>query len=239
MDADAELRVQALDDQRRSLQDRRGVGGTLSWLELVQAEGDPTLPLYIDNFRQVSDAVEDHGPAVALLPEFGAGYQGDVNAHAARLNGRRIAVSQCFYLAPEVPAVIVLPASQPMTILGTVLHPLADGDVSRQLAGFRVESSLVGANWSTAVESRLASAGAGLISEIESREADALFDSLAVDASLAGPTGPWTDLAEWSIVRHGIGRFVLELEEPTWARYLRLRSPVPEGQGTSTRRRGW
>lgn len=51
---------------------------------------------------------------------------------------------------------------------------------------------------------------------------DAPFEQVSVDVSLTGAAGPWEPLADWEFKRDEDGRATLELEEPTWARYLRF-----------------
>jgi hypothetical protein len=49
---------------------------------------------------------------------------------------------------------------------------------------------------------------------------------VAVSASLEGPLGPWTELGTWPLATEGTS--VLELEAPTWVRYLRFETPAPD-----------
>lgn len=56
-----------------------------------------------------------------------------------------------------------------------------------------------------------------------------LYDSVTVEVSLTSPLGPWQPLAEWELEKGADGVATLELEEPTWARYLRFTAPTVEG----------
>jgi hypothetical protein len=51
------------------------------------------------------------------------------------------------------------------------------------------------------------------------------FSRVAVSASLDSPVGPWHPLAEWEL--EGAETAVLELEQPTWARFLKFTAPGP------------
>lgn len=55
-------------------------------------------------------------------------------------------------------------------------------------------------------------------------------DTVLVEASLAGPAGPWQPLAEWSLEGGPDGVAELQLEEPTWVRYLRLTASSLSGE---------
>ncbi|NBC96748.1 MAG: hypothetical protein GVY27_10385, partial [Deinococcus-Thermus bacterium] len=48
------------------------------------------------------------------------------------------------------------------------------------------------------------------------------FQQARVEASMAGPVGPWIDLGTWPLERSVPGTVSLELDEPAWARYVRV-----------------
>jgi hypothetical protein len=48
------------------------------------------------------------------------------------------------------------------------------------------------------------------------------FQVARVEASMGGPTGPWTELGEWELARSVPGSVGLELDAPVWARYVRV-----------------
>lgn len=54
------------------------------------------------------------------------------------------------------------------------------------------------------------------------------FPSVKVEVSLEGAAGPWQPLAEWQLTRDGTGRAHLQLEEASWARYLRFTAAAAE-----------
>jgi Mg-chelatase subunit ChlD len=51
---------------------------------------------------------------------------------------------------------------------------------------------------------------------------DDAFREVRVEASMGGPVGPWTELGSWPIERNVPGTATLQLDEPVWARYLRV-----------------
>jgi Mg-chelatase subunit ChlD len=57
---------------------------------------------------------------------------------------------------------------------------------------------------------------------------DQLFDAVEVAVSLAGPAGPWRVVGTWPLAGAG-ERTAMALDEPVWARYVRLSSPKREG----------
>lgn len=51
-----------------------------------------------------------------------------------------------------------------------------------------------------------------------------------VEVSLAGPAGPWRELADWRLERGSGTEAELALEAPVWARFLRFTAPAVEGE---------
>jgi hypothetical protein len=61
-------------------------------------------------------------------------------------------------------------------------------------------------------------------------EAEHLYGSVEVAVSMTGAAGPWTELGRWPLSRDPGDISTIAFEEPSWARYVRLRSPmVPTG----------
>jgi hypothetical protein len=58
------------------------------------------------------------------------------------------------------------------------------------------------------------------------------FGRVAVSVSLDSPAGPWLPLAEWEF--SGAETEVLDLEQPTWARFLKFTAPGPESIQTGS-----
>ncbi|CAN5802494.1 hypothetical protein BH23DEI1_BH23DEI1_13040 [soil metagenome] len=58
--------------------------------------------------------------------------------------------------------------------------------------------------------------------ESESSVAERWFQTARIEASLAGPVGPWTEVAQWTLKRGAEGLAVVALEGAPWARYLRV-----------------
>ena len=54
------------------------------------------------------------------------------------------------------------------------------------------------------------------------------FDTVTVEVSTESPIGPWTPLGEFRIDRDASGAATLQLESPTWARFVRIGGVVPE-----------
>jgi hypothetical protein len=54
------------------------------------------------------------------------------------------------------------------------------------------------------------------------------FERVVVQASLAGPVGPWRDLAEWELQRDAAGMATLTFDAPEWVRFLRFTAPKPQ-----------
>ncbi|MCK8516366.1 VWA domain-containing protein [Methylonatrum kenyense] len=73
---------------------------------------------------------------------------------------------------------------------------------------------------------------------------DANRDGLPVErvrvfSSLESPVGPWTDHGRWTLERDADGLAHLQLEEPVWARYLRLEVTEPEPLEDGGRGQRW
>ena len=57
---------------------------------------------------------------------------------------------------------------------------------------------------------------------------EARVDSVEVEVGLDGPLGPWESVGTWSFQRDVNGSVKpFDLPEPVWARYVRLRAPLP------------
>lgn len=64
-------------------------------------------------------------------------------------------------------------------------------------------------------------------------------ERVRVFSSLESPVGPWTDHGRWVLERDAEGRARLDLEEPAWARYLRLEIVEPEPLEDGGRGQRW
>jgi hypothetical protein len=60
-------------------------------------------------------------------------------------------------------------------------------------------------------------------------EAETRFDSITIETSLGSPIGPWTSLGEYTLDRDANGRASIELDAPTWARFIRITGVGPRG----------
>src|SRR5690606_17143330 len=60
-------------------------------------------------------------------------------------------------------------------------------------------------------------------------EQEQLAGVVKLAVSMAGAAGPWLALPDWTLARDGQGHAVLELADPTWARYVRFTVEPVEG----------
>ena len=58
--------------------------------------------------------------------------------------------------------------------------------------------------------------------DVDRAEPAHAFQTARLEVSMGGPTGPWTELGEWELARTVPGSVTLELDEPVWARYVRV-----------------
>ncbi|HEU5430633.1 MAG TPA: VWA domain-containing protein, partial [Thermomicrobiales bacterium] len=63
---------------------------------------------------------------------------------------------------------------------------------------------------------------------------DARFTDVSLDVSLESPAGPWRPIGLWTLTRAADGGVApFKLDQPTWARFIRVTGRGPSGQSTA------